>query len=294
MKYGYVIAGITAMIFCIAILIIIRIREKESISESTDFIDTMTNRKKASLARKPWGMSYKSYRLIASISAVVCAVAAFVLTSSFLYTVLAALVGTLTPELIILLRSAKQKAEFEERYMTALRQLVACLKSGMSIQQAVSDVCDSPFVHNSIQSEFRQIDADIKLGISLQEAFQQFSDRVDSEDAKDVAVAIRMQSLVGGREAETIESIAQNISSRIGLRKEINSMFAGTSMTVYVMDILPFLVILFMYFAAPSYLAPFFESTAMIILFTGLIVFMGVGSVFIHNAARKMKRECGV
>lgn len=296
----YIVACVVVLVFCIAGIIIINLRNAKkplvgvAEEEQEDFITHFISKKKSALARKPWIMSYNVYKLIATISAIIFAVLTFVLSRSFLFTVIAAALGTLVPEGIIMFQAQKQKSEFEDRYCTSLRQLVACLKSGMSIQQAVSDVCESPFVHDMIRKEYRQIDADIKLGITVQEAFQRFANRVDSEDAKDVAIAIAMQSDVGGREAETLESIAKNISSRMSLRKEITSMFAGSKMTVLSMDFVPFAIILFLYYFAPSYLEPFFKSTMMLVIFIALIVYMAIGSVVIHKIVDKMRKECGI
>jgi len=296
----YIAFCAVGIVICIAIIIIIRIRNKpipfdiQNQEQDKDFIETFSNRKRRKLAGKPWAMNYKTYKIIATVSSVILGVFAFVCFSNFIYTVVFAAAGFLIPELIIYFQSASQKAEFEERYATSLRQLVACLKSGLSIQQAVSDVCVSPFVHDIVKQEYKQIDSDIKLGITVKEAFERFADRVKSQDARDVAIAITMQAKVGGRDAETIESIAKNISSRIMLRKEITSMFAGSNMTVIAMDFVPFAVVAMMYFFAPTYLAPFFESPTLTMVFFGLIAVMGIGSIATHASVKKMKKECGV
>lgn len=296
-----VIAGVVGVIFCIAFLIIDHIHTTKKFSnsvleqtETEDFLDDIAKYKQRSLASKPWTMSYTTYKTIALIAAIVLAVFGYLITQSIILTLLISAVGLFVPEVIIYLQSSKSKTHYEERYATGLRQLVAGLKSGLSIQQAVSDVCVSPFVHDSIKEEFSQIDADLKLGITVQEAFQSFADRVKNKDAEDVAIAINMQMNVGGREAQVIESIAQNISSRIMLRKEINSMFAGSNVTVLAMDVVPFAVIAFMYFLAPNYLSPFFDNIALTVLFIGMLVFMGLGSIVIHRYVSRFRKGCGI
>lgn len=296
-----VIAGIVGVILCIAFLIIDHIHTTKKFSnsvleqsEAEDFLDVIAKYKQRDLASKPWSMSYSTYKTIAVISAIILAVLGYLITQKILISIIVSTAGLLVPETIIYLQSSKSQTHYEERYAIGLRQLVAGLKTGLSIQQSVSDVCTSPFVHDSIKDEFRQIDADLKLGITIQEAFQRFANRVQNKDAEDVAIAINMQMRVGGKEAKVIESIAQNISNRIMLRKEINSLFAGANMTVLAMDVVPFAVIALMYFLAPNYLNPFFDSVILTILFIALLVFMGIGSIVIHRYVRQFRKGCGI
>lgn len=300
MLLASILGGIS--VFCLALIWLVSFRSKKAPStliakaeaEDEDFIDRISNKKRISLERRPWSMKYSTYKAIAICSAIIFAVVFYILTQNFLLVLVASGIGFLVPEAIISIKSSSSKADFEARYATSLKQLVAGLKSGLSIHQAVENVCTSPFIHDSVKQEYKLLNADLKLGISIQEAFQSFADRLDCEDARDVAIAIGMQSKVGGREATTIESISKNISDRIMLRKEVKTMFAGSNMTVLAMDAAPFLVVLFMYISVPGYLAPFFESELMLLLFVGLLIFMGVGSVVIHKLINKMKKECGV
>lgn len=295
-----IVAGVVGIIICIAVMIIYNIHNKTYMpgslleAQNEDIIDSIGNHKKKKLQKMPWAMSYHTYKMIATIGCIVLSVVTYLGFQNVLITIIAGTIGLLIPEVIIYFQGARHKAEYEERFATGLRQLVAGLKSGLTIQQSVSEVCVSPFVHDVIKAEFKAIDADMKLGISVMDAFQRFADRVQFQDAADVSIAIAMQEKVGGKEAVVIESIAKNISDRIMLRKEVNSLFAGANATVLTMDILPFAIILLMYMLTPSYLSPFFENALMIVFFVALLVLMGVGSVMIHRTIHKFRGECGL
>lgn len=297
MELKHIILCTVIVVFCIAFIVIWSIRQKKKLSESileteenADFIDRFETKKAKELEAKPWAMKYGTYKIIVVFCAVIFAVIGYFIGGPF-WMVLLGACGLIIPEIIIYLQGAKQQTAYEERYATGLRQLVAGLKSGLSIQQAVADVCSSPFVHDSIKEEFRMIDADLKLGIPIGDAFERFAEQVHFQDAEDVSIAIKMQERIGGREAETIESIAQNISNRLMLRKEIKSMFAGSNATVMAMDVIPFGVVLLIYFLAPSYLEPFFASTAMLIVFIGLLISMGIGSIVIHKSVNSIRKS---
>ena len=134
----------------------------------------------------------------------------------------------------------------------------------------------------------------MKLGVSIPDAFEHFAQRVGTADAEDVAIAVKMQMKVGGREGAAIETIAKNISDRMMLRKEINSMFAGSSVTIAVLDVVPFAIIFFLTLGMNQFMGIYFESTEMFLLYIGLLAVMGVGTIVTHSMVGKMKKECGV
>ena len=301
MSLKHIIVSFVLFIACLAVYIISRIRNRQGTSNSMiarqqdeDFIDQLSNKKRRKLEKNPWAIKYETYKTIALAAAISIAGLTYILTDSFLLSLLFSFFGLMIPELIVKIQTSRQQSNYEDRYAVGLRQLVAGLKSGLSIQQSVSDVCISPFVHDSIKQDFQMIDADLKLGSSVRQAFQNFADRVSIPDAQDVAIAIAMQDEVGGQEAKVIESIAKNISDRIMLRKEIKSMFAGSSATIVSMDIIPFAVVILIYILAPSYLSPFFTDSLMMMVFIALLIFMGIGSIVIHKNVDKSRKRSGL
>lgn len=297
----WIVLGLCGLICCIALFAIINIRRKKVSDDSAigavqniDFLDILTNHKRLELQKHPWNMSFETYKAIGTICGILFAVVAYVFSSSVLYGALAGIVGILLPEFLVKLQNSKQKTNFEERYARGLRQLAAGLKSGLSIHQAVDDVAHSPFVHDRIRKEFQQLSAELQLSVPIQQAFENFANRVQCQDAMDVTIAIKLQTKVGGREAEVIEGIAENISARLMLRKEISSMFAGSNATILTMDILPFIIIAFLFIAAPGYMAPYYSSSLLLAMLIVLLVFMGLGSFVIHKIVAKMRRDCGI
>lgn len=198
--------------------------------------------------------------------------------------------GAFVPDLLILITKRKQTEQFEQRYGQALRAFSSCLRSGMTIQQAVTDVSKNNLIHETIREGFRQIDSDIKFGIPAETAFMRFAVNSGSKDAEDVASAVAMQSQVGGSEAVVIGNIAQNINERILINKEVKAMFADTNILILVMDFLPAIIVGAIYAAAPQYIAPYFESFWMTMLFIGLLAITFIGS-FVARAISKRAKE---
>ena len=189
-------------------------------------------------------------------------------------------IGLVLPELALRLQSERKRKQ-------ALQQMAASLRSGLTIQQSVSDICKSPFIHNTIKESFRQIDADLTVGLGVKEAFMRAADTLQSEDAMDVALSLTLQNTLGGSEAKVVETVARNISSRILLRREIKSLFADTNITIWTMDVMPLLIIAGLFAGSPQYIETFFQTPTMTAVFAGILAFTMVGSVVIRKVVRR-------
>ena len=171
----------------------------------------------------------------------------------------------------------------------ALRSLASGLRSGLTVEQAVESVGQNAFLDENIRASFRQIAADVRVGIPMAEAFKAFADESGSKDAEDVAAVIAMQSQVGGSEAEVITTIVQNINNRIMTRNEIKAVFADTDMLILIMDFMPFVTFAILYFGARQMIQPFFDSPAMTFVLIGIMIFTVVGSFVVRKISKSAK-----
>ena len=290
-----------AAILFITVAAVIWIRNEKSIigprnptDGERDFLETMVDKKKQKLARNTWGMKLSTYIAIGISTSIIGGAFCYYLTGNIMLVVVVAAIGFLAPEVVETVRENKERMKFEERYARSLRQLSASLKAGLSIAQAVTDITESHFIHDSVRSEFVHVDSDLKLGMSVHEAFDRFAKRVKTHDAMDVATAISMQQQVGGNTSLVVEVIAKDINTRILSRKEIKSLFAGTASTIMMMDIMPMAIIALIAISSPNYFQPFFESIITTIVFWGLIAVTLVGSYIIRKIIRRMKDDCNV
>lgn len=277
---------------CIGIAIILKIHQSRSrlaTAEDTDFIDTFISKKKRKIEANIGSMSWKTYvTLLIACPVVVGGLSFFFLPYKPLC-LLFAMLGAFVPEIIIRVSVKKNKAKFDEKYASALKAMASSLRSGLSIEQTISDLGSNPFIDAKIQAGFRQVDADLKIGVSLKEAFKKFADNSGSKDAADVAATIAMQSEIGGKQDIAVSTIAQTINNRIMLRKEIKTLFAETSVMVYAMDIIPWFLMFFMLVFMPEYMAPYFESFQMTLALILIFAVFTAGSFVIHKMINNTK-----
>lgn len=281
----------SAVIFCIAAAVIIRLRDVRTVigMPEQDFIDRFVAIKKEQLKNTGGGFPLHYYVALLIFCPLMGGLLAYLLCRDFLIALLIAAVCLILPDLLVKILANRQRILFEQRYARALRSLASALRSNMTIQQAVEDTCNNVFIHESVRAGFRQIASDLKVGIPVKDAFERFAKNSGSQDAWDVAAAIAMQNEVGGNEAYVVSNISQNINDRIMLRKEIKSLFADTDVMIFVMDVIPVTIIIGLYFYAPQYIVPYFENAMMTLLFFGLLAVMAVGTFVIRRMARSAK-----
>lgn len=273
-------------ILMIAFAIIIAIREKKSTitnEREKDVIDKFVETKKQQLAAIPGAISFKIYAAILFIAPILFGVGVYIVSQSFVFAIIGAVAGVLLPELVIKLQKGKSDADFDEKYGRALKQMSSTLRAGMTIQQAVDDVCTNPFLDDQIRDMFTQISSDIKVGIPMGQAFKKAAEIRNTKDTRDVAAAVAMQTEVGGSEAEVIEKVSNNINDRIMTRKEIRTLFTTTKITVYAMDIAPPFVLIFLIFNSGDLGAYYFNDFTGMLVLIGFFVLLFIGSIISHK-----------
>lgn len=291
MTYLHIVAIWIFFVILITVAIIISICNKRTIlSKDMDFFTSYVTKKRNKLENSGIGLSANAYFLIMLIMPVIMGVGVGVISKKAVFALIVALASLSLPEGIVRLLQKQIDKEFEERYAKSLEQLGAALKSGMTILQAVQEVANNKFIHESIRKKYQNINLDIQMGVSIADAFRHFAENTNNQDAWDVAIAIDVQSEVGGREADVIMNISEQIHERMIFRKEIKSMFSGTSSMVTIMDFIPLGIILYLCFMDSSYLNYYFSNIKNVILLLCLIGCCLIGSFINHHKLQKIMK----
>ena len=293
-EFAFIYVFLIFFAICVAAIAIINITDKKSALEDQnelDFFTRLYKEKDEMLRINMPNVSIKTYMILTIASPFVAGVLFWALLPNKLFASLLALFCVLLPDFIIRMIIDNKRKRYEERYVRALKSLASALKAGMSIQQAIQDVSNNIFISDDLREAFRQIDSDIRVGISIQDAFKSFAEKADNDDARDVACAITMQSAIGGSEGKVIESISKNIEDRLMTRKKIRSIFAATDYMVKILDIAPFLIVLLICLGMPDYVTPILDNPLHMIIVLLVLAFTVFGSIQIRKKISKSKGE---
>jgi len=175
------------------------------------------------------------------------------------FAIIATIVGWKAPKPLVDWLYRKRVDKFVLQMVDGLNLMSNGLKSGLSIVQSLSLVVQE--MPNPIQQEFNLVLSENKLGVSLEEAFNNLSKRIVADDVEMFVTSINILKETGGNLAETFDTIVTTIRERIKVEKKIAAMVAqGFYQGMLVMSIPPLLGFVF-YQSDPEFMAPLFTTT---------------------------------
>lgn len=292
-KIVLAVSAVCIVILFFAGIIINTIRTKKGkLANETDIISKLYDKQKLKLSAHKSVMKPSTFTILTISCPVLIGIAMYLIIHNVIISIVVAVLGIKIPELIVKMLEGKNAQKWDDRFAKTLTQMAASLRAGLTIPQAIEEICMSPFIHESIKEEFTIMNAGIKLNKTLGQVFTEFADRTGNSDVRDLAAAIRLQEKIGGSEAEVVATISKNITDRIIERKKISSKLAETNMTVMVFDILPIGMIIFMFIAAKDFMSFYFEKPANFLMLLAILAFILVGSIvtrLMFSSGRKVK-----
>jgi len=175
-------------------------------------------------------------------------------------------------------KKKRRLQQFERQLPDALGMVAKALKAGHAFSagmQMVAQEFPAP-----IGPEFEKTLNEINLGLGLDDALKNITERVDCTDLKFFAVSVIIQRETGGNLAEILENISHHIRERFKLRGRIQTLSAEGRLSAVILIAIPILVAIALYALNPSYLSILAEDPAGRMM-TAASLFMMIAGVFI-------------
>ncbi|MGQ0434063.1 MAG: type II secretion system F family protein [Microthrixaceae bacterium] len=185
-----------------------------------------------------------------------------------------ALAAAVPPAVLSTLARRRQK-QFDSLLPDTLQLLASTLRAGYSLMQGVEAV--SQEVSEPVGRELRRVVTEARLGRPLEESLDGVAERMDSGDFAWAVMAIRIQREVGGNLAELLVTVAETMTERERLRRDVNALTAEGKISAIVLTILPVGLGVFIYSVNPGYMDPLFDETIGRILLGGALGLMLFG-----------------
>jgi tight adherence protein B len=197
------------------------------------------------------------------------------------------LVGLLAPfvtHFIVSRKVTKMRKAFEEQLADNLDVLAGAMRTGHSTMGALSVMVDSAIEPS--KSEFRRVLQDEQLGVPLDDALMVMARRMQSYDAEQVALVMRLQREAGGNTAEVLDRVAEVIRGRMELRRLVDVLTAQARISRWILTGLPIFVLLALAFTGGDYLDPMINTpVGRIALVVGAIM-VCIGSFWIKQISK--------
>jgi len=210
---------------------------------------------------------------------------AFLLVQNFLnnlpLALVAALIGVSLPYLYIRRKRRKRQEEFESLLPEAIDLITNALKSGFSLESALSMAARE--IPDPVGIEFAVAFEEQNLGVSLGDALSNMEKRVESEDLSLFTTALLIQKKTGGNLVEILEKIGMTIRERFQLKREVKIFTAHGRLSGFVLVLLPIMLAIIILTISPEYLKVLLEERIGNYLLGGAIIMQIIGILVIRR-----------
>ncbi|WP_413934016.1 type II secretion system F family protein [Nitrospira sp. BLG_1] len=219
------------------------------------------------------------------LAAVGLALSGFVLALSMQQTIVlaflfAGLLGAI-PYTYLLWRKNQRIAMFERQFPEALELISRSLRAGHAFLSGLKLVGEE--ATDPIGKEFRRLFDEVSMGVSLPQAFNNMTNRVDSVDLRFFMTSVLVQRETGGNLAEILDSLSALIRQRFELQLRVKALSAEGRISAVILLGLPIVVGALLFKMNPDYMGLLFADPTGRILAT-------VGSLMMVVGAMMMKR----
>jgi tight adherence protein B len=202
-------------------------------------------------------------------------VATFALTGNFLFAIGALAVTLMLPKVALDIRVRRRQKAFVALLPDMLALLAGTLKAGYSITQGFEAV--SQEVEEPMGKELRRVVTEHRLGRTLEDALDATADRMGSDDFAWTVMAIKIQREVGGNLAELLLTVANTMTQRERLRRDVNSLTAEGRVSAFILGVLPPGLAAVMFVMNRDYISQLFDDTLGYVFIGLALVAMAIG-----------------
>ena len=217
------------------------------------------------------------------VGGIVGSIAAAIALES-LWGLLIGFAAPLVTRFLVLRRVGKKRKDFSEQLPDNLDVLAGAMRTGHSTMGALSVMVDS--ADEPSRGEFRRVLQDEQLGVPLDDAIMVTARRMQSQDAEQIALVMRLQREAGGNTAEVLDRVAEVIRGRMELRRLVDVLTAQARISRWVLTGLPIFVLLSLIFTGGDFLDPMLNSLIGRIALVFAAIMVMIGSFWIKQLAK--------
>jgi|SRR5581483_4506098 len=172
----------------------------------------------------------------------------------------AAIAGAIIPREVVLRLAASRMRRIESELPAALLLIADTLRAGRSLAMAIDQVAHS--AQPPLSDEFARAARQVAMGKPVEDAILAMADRTGVRDLELLGASIAVARVTGGDIPRLLNSMAAVARSRRALAGQVRAMTAQARSTSLVLSLLPVIVGVVAYFAAPEYFRPMLTSPA--------------------------------
>jgi tight adherence protein B len=153
---------------------------------------------------------------------------------------IAAYIGFKVPRWIVDYLVEKRIKQYQGQMVDALQLLSNGIRAGLSVPQAIGMIVDE--MPAPISQEFNVLLQQNKIGVPLEECFENLAKRVPTQDNDMFVASMNILRETGGNLAETFDTIVDVIRERVRLQQKVDTYIAQGMIQALTIGSMPFLL----------------------------------------------------
>jgi len=152
----------------------------------------------------------------------------------------------------------KRNAKLLEQFPDALSTIVRCVRVGIPMGEALRSVARDAL--EPTKSEFTILADKVSIGIPLDIALRELSLRIKLTEYQFFSTALSLQARSGGGITQTLETLAEVIRKRVGLKARGFALTAEARTSAMILAVLPFIAGVALFFMQRAYMVLLFTT----------------------------------
>ena len=191
---------------------------------------------------------------------------------------LAAPIGTLR------FRAVRRQRQFEAELPELLSVWASALRAGRSFAQALDSIVDE--AGEPAHTEFRRAQQEVRLGVPVEQALDEMSQRLRSESFELVVLTTDVQRRVGGNVAEIFDQVADTVRRRHQFSARVKALTSMGRLSAQVLIGMPFAMAGLLTLINHEYMRPLYTTRTGHVLIAVGVAMMTAGALILRRMVR--------
>lgn len=173
----------------------------------------------------------------------------------------------------------KKQAHFHLQFKEAIQSLSAALNVGYSVENALREAAkDLKSIYKKdalILRELTYMMRQLQMNVTAEAAFNELAARTADEDVQTFVTVFNMAKRSGGDTMEMIRNVVRQMSEKLDVEREIQTLMSAKKLELKVMSAIPFGMIAYLKISFPEFLDVLYGNvTGVIIMSVCLAVYL--------------------
>lgn len=228
-----------------------------------------------------WQITDVEFIIIRVVATIVTFALAWLIFGSVLAGLFISVIAVILPPILLDRAILARQHKFQDQLLDVLVLIKGAVQSGYSLMQALDLAVNE--VPPPASEEFGRLLHEVRLGISMEDALLNLSERMESDDLQIVITAVIINTQVGGNLSTVLESTIDTIRDRLQLFAEIRSLTSYSRYVGNFLSLLPFIAGLVIFVISPSYFDNLGTSIITQGIFVAALVLVIIGNIWIRQ-----------